>query len=551
MKHRVELALRILFPLFAVVYFVWRIGWTIPTDHGVLSVVLSLVLLLCELVGAFEMLVHFVTAGGHSAGGAGETPPLPPWQPGDLPDVDVFVPTLGEPLPLLEDTLQGCLAMEYDSPHKVHIYLCDDAARPDVQALAERLGVGYFARAEHSGAKAGNLNAAMARTRAPLVVVFDADMRPEPQFLLATVPYFLGGRSKKGRRLLSDRLGFVQTPQSFRNPDLFQRVFRAEDRIPNEQDYFYRSLEPARNRTRSVIFGGSNTVLSRRALEEAGGFCVRSITEDFATGLEIQKRGYDALALAVPLAHGLAPESLSDLLRQRARWARGCIQAGRCTKLLRAGGLSFLQRVSYLTAISYWYAPVKRFVYLLAPILYAVFGVTVLRCGFLQMMVFWLPMYLCCVLGIRLLSGGVRTAKWSAIYEISLAPFLLLPVLAESVGLEQRSFAVTDKSGRNGWRGWYPLPFLVLIALSVVGIVRVVGLTLGQSTSVYLLLLFWLVYDLYQLCFALFFVCGCKTPPEQKTHSLAHDLRRDRFGQTSLFAIIIRSLSEHRKEECK
>ncbi|WP_455558405.1 glycosyltransferase [Agathobaculum hominis] len=547
MKHRMEMILRILFPLFTLVYFVWRIGWTIPTDHGVLSVVFSLILLLCELVGAFEMLVYFRTACGEDG-----KPPLPDYRPGELPEVDVFVPTLGEPVELLEKTLRGCLSMEYDDLKKIHIYVCDDAGREEVRALAKALGVGYFSRPEHTGAKAGNLNYAMERSNSPLVTVFDADMCPEPQFLLSTVPYFLAGYGKKGIRLLSGKLGFVQTPQSFRNPDLFQRAFRAEELIPNEQDYFYLSLEPGRNRTHSVIFGGSNTVLSRRALEQAGGFSVNSITEDFATGIEIQKLGYDAIAISEPLARGLAPESLSSLIKQRARWARGCIQAGRCTRLLRTRGLSFLQRVSYIASISYWYAPLKRLVYLLSPILYAVFGVTVLRCGFLQMLIFWLPMYLCCVLGIRLLSDGIRTAKWSAIYEISLAPFLLLPVLAESFGIRKREFAVTDKSGRSGWRWWYPLPFLVLIVLSAVGIVRVVGMTLEQSTSVYLLLLFWLVYNLYQLLFALFFVCGCKKlPPEKKTLSLAHDLSRDRLGRTSLFVIIIRSFSEKRKEVCK
>ena len=34
-----------------------------------------------------------------------------------------------------------------------------------MRALAEEMGVGYFDRPDNSGAKAGNLNAALARTR--------------------------------------------------------------------------------------------------------------------------------------------------------------------------------------------------------------------------------------------------------------------------------------------------------------------------------------------------------------------------------------------------
>ena len=34
-----------------------------------------------------------------------------------------------------------------------------------------------------------------------------------------------------------------------------------------------------------MIYGGSNTVLSRAALDKIGGFYTESITEDFATGI--------------------------------------------------------------------------------------------------------------------------------------------------------------------------------------------------------------------------------------------------------------------------
>ena len=539
MKETAKKILWVLFPFLCLVYFTWRIGWTIPTDHGITAVIFSLILLLTELVGTVEMFVHFYTVSGPEC-----HPPCPRIKAGQFPEVDVFVPTRGEPVALLEQTLRGCLAMEYDDPKKVHIYLCDDADREEVSALASSLGVQYLTREEHSGAKAGNLNAAMARTSSPLIAVFDADMCPKADFLLKTVPCFMTAPGKKGDSALSGKVGYIQTPQQFSNPDLFQRVFRAEEYIPNEQDYFYRSLEPARNRTNSVIFGGSNAVLLREALEKAGGFCTESLTEDFATGILIQRKGYTCYAIGTPLAEGLSPESLSALIRQRIRWARGCIQAGRCTGLIRAKELTPIQRLSYLTAITYWYAPLKRLVYLLSPLLYAVFGITVMRCSFEQMLVFWLPMYLCSVLGIRLMSGGIRTAKWTNIYETCLFPFLLVPVLAETVGLRKREFQVTDKSGRQEWRFWYPLPFVLLILLSLVGISQTVGLMLSQRTTVYLLLLFWLVYNLYQLLFALRFVRGCKHPPRDNGASrLAHDLKNDGFRRTGLFAIYFRTLA--------
>lgn len=51
-----------------------------------------------------------------------------------------------------------------------------------------------------------------------------------------------------------------------------------------------------------MIYGGSNTVLSRKALEDIGGFYTESITEDFATGLLIESAGWLSLALPEPLS---------------------------------------------------------------------------------------------------------------------------------------------------------------------------------------------------------------------------------------------------------
>ena len=548
MKQKTEHILWICYPIFSSVYLIWRIGWTIPYDHGLWAVFFSLVLLFAEMVGIWELMIHFYTVAGNKQ----KMPLLPGYTDGELPEVDVFVPTVNEPTELLEQTLKACVAMEYDDPSKVHIYLCDDGNREEMRRLASDLGVNYLVRTDRSGAKAGNLNAAMAKSSSPLIVVFDADMRPKSGFLLATVPYFLAPPQRKGARRLSDKIGYIQTPQSFRNGDLFQRVFRAEQYIPNEQDYFYLSLEPARNKTNSVIFGGSNTVLLRKALERAGGFCTDSLTEDFATGIEIQKLGYTCYAIPQAMADGLAPESLSALIRQRIRWARGCIQAGRCTGLLTAKKLKPIQRMSYLSSITYWYAPLKRLIYLITPLLYAVFGITVMRCSFEQMLIFWLPMYLCGILCIRLLSDDIRTVKWTTVYETCLFPFLLVPVLAETFGIKKKEFVVTDKSGKQGWSVWYPLPFLCLIILSVAGIVRVAEMSAYQQTSVYLLLLFWLIYNLYQLLFALVFVWGCRSVPEEcETIGLVHDLKRDRFGRTGLFVILIRMISEKRKGEKK
>lgn len=356
------------------------------------------------------------------------------------------------------------------------------------------------------------------------------------------------GKHKKQQ--LSGKTGFVQTPQSFRNEDLFQRAFRAGDIIPNEQDYFYLELEPARNSCNAVIFGGSNTLLSRKALNDAGGFITETLTEDFATGIEIQKHGYRCIAIDTPLAYGLSPENLTDMIRQRNRWARGCIQAGRKTHLMFTSKLTLSQRMSYLAAISYWYSPLKKLVYLFAPLMYSIFGITVMNCDFKQMLMFWLPMYFLAACGIRFFSNGIRSAWWSDIYELCMFPFLLPGVLAESAGIRKKQFNVTDKSGRTGWRLWYTLPFIALIALSVLGTVNTVNRMISEQTTVYLFLLFWLTVNLYELLYALTFVLCCSRLPQQSEQKIRQRRLSDKLGlRTSLLYILIKTFKTKEKKE--
>jgi len=104
-------------------------------------------------------------------------PALPPALPGR--SVDVFVPVYDESLELVEECLRAALAMRY--PHRT--YLLDDAQDPRLAELATRLGTGYLTRDGQRDAKAGNVNAALARTSGEFVTVFDVDHIPAPDFL--------------------------------------------------------------------------------------------------------------------------------------------------------------------------------------------------------------------------------------------------------------------------------------------------------------------------------------------------------------------------------
>lgn len=492
---------------FSVTYLLWRIFFTIPFKHGIVSIVAGIALLVVEVLGMVEALIHYANMADV------KQYPIPDVTGEQFPDVDVFVATYSEEPALLYKTLNGCKYMDYPDKSKVHIYLCDDNRRPEMRALAAKMGVNYLDRPNNDGAKAGNLNNAMAHSSSPYIVTLDADMIPKRDFLMKTIPYFIDAeRKNKGRKEEEKiKLGFLQSPQCFYNPDLFQFNLFSEGRIPNEQDYFYKDIQVARTKTNSVIYGGSNTVLAREALEAVGGFYTEAITEDFATGILIQRAGYVSLGIGEPLASGLSATDLKDLIQQRVRWARGVISTGRKMHILTTRDLSFSQKMNYWASIWYWYAPLKRLIYMMSPILYAAFGFWVFKCTLIQVLIFWLPMYISSNISLKMLSNNIRTTKWTGIYETVLFPYMFIPVLLESVGITLKKFKVTNKGLQQNERGQnfvFTIPFLILIVLSIIGIINCIRIMFDSGSIGPIVVLFWLVNNLFLLIMSLFFVDG-------------------------------------------
>lgn len=492
---------------FSVTYLLWRIFFTIPFGYGIVSIVAGIGLLVVEVLGMVEAFIHYANMAEV------KEYVLPKASKEEFPHVDVFIATYSEETGLLYKTINGCKNMEYPDKSKVHIYLCDDNRREEMRLLAEKTGINYLDRENNEGAKAGNLNNALAHSSSPYVVTFDADMIPKRDFLMKTIPYFIDAkRRNKGHKEEEQiKLGFLQTPQCFYNPDLFQFNLFSERRIPNEQDYFYKDIQVARTKTNSVIYGGSNTVIAREALNEIGGFYTEAITEDFATGILMEKAGYVSLATGEPLASGMSATNLKDLIQQRVRWGRGVISTGRKMHIFTSRELSFSQKMNYWASIWYWYAPLKRLIYIMSPILYATFGFMVFKCTLLQVLLFWLPMYISSNISLRMMSNNIRSTKWTGIYETVLFPYMLLPILLESVGISLKKFKVTDKGvqqSRKSQNLLYLVPFLILIVMSIIGIINCVRIMFDSGSFGPVVVLFWLVNNLFLLVMSLFFVDG-------------------------------------------
>ncbi|MBR4470201.1 MAG: cellulase family glycosylhydrolase [Erysipelotrichaceae bacterium] len=502
----ISIAVILLSSLFTLIYLVWRIFFSISVRSGFIALIANIALLIVELFGFVETAIHYFSLTQI------RKHPLPAIEEDEYPDVDIFIATYNEPCDLLRRTINGCKHLHYPDPSKVHIWVCDDNRRKEMRQLAKKMKVGYFDRPDNKGAKAGNLNHAMSLTSSPYVVTLDADMIVRSDFLMKTVPYFVDFE-KRNEGLKEDEkvhLGLLQTPQCFYDPDVFQHALYSENRIPNEQDFFYRSIEVAKTSTNSVIYGGSNTVLSRKAIEAIGGFYTESITEDFATGLLIEAEGFVSLGLGEPLASGRAPHTFKEHIQQRTRWGRGVIVTGKKLDIFKRKDLSIFQKLSYWSSVVYWYSPIKNLIYVLSPLLFAAFNIPVIRCNWLELLVYWLPMFLLQDLCLRVVSGNTVSTKWSGIYETSVMPHLLIPIIKESLGITLSKFLVTDKTKKEVRKTDLKMmaPFIILILLSVFGIFRVLTLLKKQNPMSMIVILFWLLRNLYFLVMALFLIDG-------------------------------------------
>lgn len=505
-KKIIQRIVIILSMFFTMVYIVWRIRFSVPLKSGPLAITGNLALLVVEIFGFLESIIlycHLIGMKKH---------PLPKIGDDEYPDVDIFIATYNEPAELLGKTINGCNHLLYPDKSKVHIWLCDDNRRAEMRQLAKEMNIGYFDRPDNKGAKAGNLNHALGLTSAPYVVTLDADMIPKSDFLLKTIPYFVDA-AKRSADLPDDRkirLGLLQTPQCFYTPDVFQYALYSENTAPNEQDFFYRTIEVAKTSSNSVIYGGSNTVIAREALDAIGGFFTETITEDFATGLLIESAGFVSLATPEPLASGMTPGTYKEHIQQRKRWGRGVISTAKQLKFFRRP-LSLVQKLSYFSSVAYWYSPIKNLIYLLSPLFFACFAIPVFNCGWLDLVIYWLPMFIMQDVALRVVSGNAVSLKWSGIYETSVMPFLMMPIIKETLGITTSVFEVTDKSKKKTKRRTdirSMMPFIILLALCTIGIIRSIYVFSVIKAMGILVLLFWLVRNTYYLVMSLFLVDG-------------------------------------------
>ena len=284
----------------------------------------------------------------------------------------------GEPLSMFEKTLEACAKISY--PHTT--YLLDDTRNPEFKACAERHGAVWLELVGIPGAKAGKINAALAKTTEDFILVMDPDHIPFPNFLDEVLGFFE-----------DEKVGYVQVSQAYYNQ---YRSFTA--RGAAEQTYtFYGPTQMGLFGRNCAVAIGANCTFRRTALNSAGGHGI-GLAEDLITAIRIHATGWKSIYHPVIVSRGLVPEDFGSFCKQQLKWARGVHEVlfAEVPRLFKK--LNFWQRISYTTIGTYYLVGTTTLIYLIIPFLYLWFGVLPAKMDLVQFIIHGLPVLIISVL---------------------------------------------------------------------------------------------------------------------------------------------------------
>ena len=227
-----------------------------------------------------------------------------------------------ETLDVIADQLRALVAVRY--PHDS--WVLDEGADPEVERLANELGVRYFTRKDvpmwnqpgppfMAKTKAGNVNAWLdhiQRQGIPydVFVQLDIDHHPIPEYLDRTLGYFD-----------DPTVAWVQAPSVAGNLDRWTARGLAEQDLvlqgPLQMGFYGQS------RTPFII--GSHTTYRTSAVREIGGF-QPTRAEDHLDTVVLAAAGYTGVFVPEIIASGDGPDDLGTYLGQQFAWAYSMVE---------------------------------------------------------------------------------------------------------------------------------------------------------------------------------------------------------------------------------
>ncbi len=340
-------------------FFLATLHSLLPFSHSLFQIIFSSALLILQFVAlllslgyAFEMIDTVCRTRWRRRITGNASPSY------DTPKVSLHLPIHNEPPDMVIQTLDALARLAYPDFEVIVVdnNTSDENIWRPVEIHCQKLGsrFRFFHVLPLSGYKAGALNFALSKTcpDAKIVGVIDSDYVVSENYLADIVPLFQNGK-----------VGFVQTPQDYRNVEQTDRYQKA---LYLSYQYFFKISMASRNEYNGIIYAGTMGLILKDALIRVGGWNEWCITEDAEMSLRLLSSGYESIFVDTTYGRGFMPDEFGHLKKQRYRWAFGGIQILRLHigKLLfpsSQGGLSFSQRWSYLFGGFQWIHEVVTF----------------------------------------------------------------------------------------------------------------------------------------------------------------------------------------------
>jgi cellulose synthase/poly-beta-1,6-N-acetylglucosamine synthase-like glycosyltransferase len=235
-----------------------------------------------------------------------------------LPFVTVQLPIFNEKY-VAESLVDAAAKLKYPKD-RFEIQVLDDSSdetfdilKAAVQRAKNRgLNIKHLHREQRDGYKAGALRDGFAVAKGEFFAIFDADFRPQPDFLKQTIPHFD-----------NPNVAFVQTRWGHTNRDFSFLTLVQSLAI----DAHFMVEQMARSRGGLWFnFNGTAGVWRREAIANAGGWKADTLTEDLDLSYRAFLQGWEARYLPMVETPAELPITFNAFRRQQHRWARGSLE---------------------------------------------------------------------------------------------------------------------------------------------------------------------------------------------------------------------------------
>ncbi|MBN3788582.1 cellulose synthase catalytic subunit [Burkholderia sp. Ac-20353] len=440
------------------------------------------------------------------------------------PKVDLFIATYNEDVELVRLSIRAARTVAYPHPIDYRVHVLDDGRRPAMRAVAAEEGAHYISRDNNVGFKAGNLRHAMDLTDGDFIVICDADTRVFPTILEHTLGYFRDPKvawvqtpqwffdlpegetldAWAGRRLGTAARMLARGVQRFVGP-----IRIGADPFVSDPQMFYDVIQRRRNRTNAAFCCGAASIHRREAVMEAAlrayGLAVDReatrlasevadpalradlerelrrqaathsemtpykfhVSEDIYTSIVLHSdrtRGWKSVLHPQVESKMLSPQDLLTWTIQRYKYAGGTLDIALHDNPLLRPGLTFAQKLMYLSTFWSYFGCVWNLMFLIAPIVYLLTNISPVQTYSGPFYWHFLPFIICTELAFMFgawgIPGWAAKSSYLAFFPVSLR------ALRAVLNGETIKFPVTPKDRQEGSFLHLVMPQIAIAALT-------------------------------------------------------------------------------------